>query len=93
LSLGHSFGIIPACRTIKSAKAYQFVRHPLYASEIIFYFGFLLGNWASLNFAKVLFIVAGQIWRAGAEEDILLQNRQYQNYAEKVKFKFLPGLY
>lgn len=40
-SLGRSFGIVPANRDVQSAGAYQIVRHPLYATEMIFYFGFL----------------------------------------------------
>jgi len=35
-SLGRSFGIVPANRKVQSHGAYQVVRHPLYASEMIF---------------------------------------------------------
>jgi uncharacterized membrane protein (UPF0127 family) len=62
--LGRSFGIVPASRKIKYAGVYKIVRHPLYASELIFYFGFVVGNFTAFNLLIVIAILFGQTWRA-----------------------------
>lgn len=74
-SLGRSFGIIPANREVQSAGAYQIVRHPLYATEMIFYLGFLIGNFSLFNLSAVSAILLGQIWRAVSEEKLLARMR------------------
>lgn len=91
--LGRSFGIVPANRSVKCSGVYRFVRHPLYASELLFYFGFLLGNPSPYNFAAVFLVLAGQIWRAAAEERILRRDAVYGEYMDKVRYRLIPGVY
>lgn len=93
LSLGRSFGIIPANRKIKSMGAYGVVRHPLYTSELIFHFGFLLGNRIIWNGVIIMFIVAGQLWRSHSEEKLLSKDNAYQDYIRTVHYRFIPGIY
>jgi len=93
LSLGRSFGIVPANRIIKQNGAYQWIRHPIYSSEIIFYIGFVIGNWNIQNLIITLLIISGQLFRAHAEEKLLLHDNEYKNYTTKVIYRFLPGLY
>ncbi len=92
-SLGRSFGIIPANRKIKSSGLYKLVRHPLYASEMIFYVGFLLGNFSAFNLAAVLMILPGQIWRAASEEKLLSREGQYLAYMKNIRYRFVPGIF
>ncbi len=93
LSLGRSFGIIPANRHIKSSGAYRLIRHPLYTSELIFYFGFLMGNFIPRNIILVLFIVVGQLWRSISEENLLSKDPGYRTYLNYVRYRFIPGLF
>jgi protein-S-isoprenylcysteine O-methyltransferase Ste14/uncharacterized membrane protein (UPF0127 family) len=93
ISLGRSFGIVPSNRTVKSKGAFQIVRHPLYVSELIYYFGFLMGNCTHINTLLVLGIFIGQFYRASAEEKLLSQDPAYLQYCELVRFRFIPGLY
>jgi protein-S-isoprenylcysteine O-methyltransferase Ste14/uncharacterized membrane protein (UPF0127 family) len=93
LSLGRSFGVIPANRSVVHRGAYRFVRHPLYLSELIFYFGFMSSNTTAANMGLVLFITAGQLWRSVAEEKILSLDPAYRAYRKEVRFRFLPGVY
>ncbi|MBN2415498.1 DUF192 domain-containing protein [bacterium] len=93
VSLGRSLGIVPANRTIKCSGAYQWMRHPLYAGEMVFYMGFLIGNCTPYNSFLVVSILSGQIWRAFAEERLLLHDRQYRRYIRRVRFRFIPGLF
>jgi len=92
-SLGRSFGIVPANRQVQNAGAYQIVRHPLYASELIFYFGFFLGNFSLFNFIAVVAILAGQIWRAVSEEKLLSKDEKYVEYMRAVPYRFVPAIF
>ena len=93
VSLGRSFGLIPANRKIKTAGAYRLVRHPLYVSEMVFYTGFLMGNYSPLNLLFVCLIFAGQIYRSHAEEKLLSKDQGYRFYRSSVRFRFVPGIY
>lgn len=93
ISLGRSFGVIPANRKIKYSGAYKLIRHPLYASEIIFYSGFLLGNASIINILFVTLIVGGQVWRSVAEENLLSKDPIYRGYLKSVHYRFIPGLF
>lgn len=92
-SLGRSFGIIPANREIKYSGAYRIVRHPLYASELMFYTGFLLGNFSIRNLIFAVMILAGQFFRSFAEENLLSKDPHYQTYLKRVGYRFIPGLF
>lgn len=93
VSLGRSFGIIPANRRIKIAGTYKIVRHPLYTSEMLFYFGFLLGNMSIFNLSIIILIFVGQIYRAASEERLLSKEKMYLAYMAKIKYRFLPKIY
>jgi len=89
-SLGKSFGIVPANRQIKSNGVYRWVRHPLYAAELLFLAAFLLGNPSLSNLIKGALITFGQVVRALAEENLLKQDPAYRSYLEKVRYRFIP---
>ena len=93
LSLGKSFGVIPANRKIVCAGAYRIVRHPLYLSEIVFYTGFVSGNPSMKNGLLVLMILAGQLYRSISEETLLAIDPSYRSYQKRVRYRFIPGLF
>jgi protein-S-isoprenylcysteine O-methyltransferase Ste14/uncharacterized membrane protein (UPF0127 family) len=93
LSLGKSFGIVPANRKIVCAGAYRIVRHPLYLSEIVFYSGFVSANPSAKNVILILMILAGQLYRSVSEETLLAVDPSYRSYRDKVRFRFIPGLF
>ena len=92
LSLGRSFGLVPANRGVKVSGVYAYVRHPLYASELLFYAVFVLGNPTWGNGVVLAGIVAGQILRARAEEALLSKDPAYEQYLQTVRCRFVPGL-
>jgi len=92
-ALGRSFGLIPANRGIKTRYMYRLVRHPLYAGEIVFYLGFLLGNHRIFNAVVFAAIVIGLSLRAAAEERLLGKDTSYAEYLRRVRFRFFPGVY
>ena len=93
VALGRSFGLIPANRGVKTHSLYSRVRHPLYSGEIIFYFGFILGNLTVFNLVVFVCIGVGLALRATAEERLLKQDLIYSQYLKRVRFRFFPGLY
>ena len=92
-ALGRSFGLIPANRGVKTAGMYSYVRHPLYAGEVLFYIGFICGNFTAFNAVVCTCILLGLNVRAAAEERLLRNDEAYSHYMGHVRFRFFPGLY
>lgn len=93
LSLGRSFGIVPANRGIKRQGLYRIVRHPIYASELIFHIGYLLGNASGRNLVVVILVTAGQVYRLLAEERLLRGDCTYRDYVKAVRYRLIPGVF
>ncbi|MEZ2126594.1 MULTISPECIES: isoprenylcysteine carboxylmethyltransferase family protein [unclassified Sinorhizobium] len=70
---------------------YAAVRHPMYASALLFFIGLplLLGSWIGLALS-ILFIL-GMAWRAVHEERALRAKLTgYEDYAARVPYRFVP---
>jgi protein-S-isoprenylcysteine O-methyltransferase Ste14/uncharacterized membrane protein (UPF0127 family) len=93
LSLGRSFGIVPANRKVVRSGIYRFVRHPMYISEILFYAGFVLGNPIPRNVILIVVVLLGQVWRAISEETLLCSDTSYRVYMQQVPYRFIPGVF
>lgn len=92
-SLGRSFGIVAANRGIKRSGLYGWVRHPLYAGELIFFTGFLLTTFSPYNLVLWFGVLCGLVTRSWAEEDLLSQDPEYQAYMKAVPYSFFPRLF
>jgi len=92
-ALGRSFGLIPANRGVKTRGMYSYVRHPLYAGEVLFYIGFICGNFTVFNAVVCACILLGLNVRAAAEERLLRNDEAYGHYMGRVRFRFFPGLF
>ena len=76
---------------IATTGPYAVVRHPMYAGAILFFIGtpLLLGSWYGLALAPIL--VIGFAVRAVLEERTLsAQLPGYADYAERVRYRFVP---
>ncbi|QDX93722.1 isoprenylcysteine carboxylmethyltransferase family protein [Brevibacillus laterosporus] len=81
-------------QTVISTGPYKVVRHPMYATAIIYLIGtcLLLGSWYGL--LTVLVIVIGMAWRAVQEERTLLSELPgYNEYMSKVKYRLIPYIW
>jgi protein-S-isoprenylcysteine O-methyltransferase Ste14 len=77
-----------------STGPYAFVRHPMYSGVMLFFVGvpLLLGSWWGLAIAPV-FVVLFAI-RAGIEEHALVEGLpDYADYAARVRYRLVPGLW
>jgi protein-S-isoprenylcysteine O-methyltransferase Ste14 len=73
---------------------YRIVRHPMYAGALLFFLGLplLLGSWWGLLAAPLL--TAGIGMRAIGEERMLRRELPgYDDYARRVRFRLIPGLW
>lgn len=92
LSLGRSFGIVPANRGVKTGGAFRLVRHPTYFGYTIAQAGALLGSLSWRNAAVVTTVCALLFLRAWLEERVLMKDEAYRAYAARVRYRILPGV-
>ncbi len=79
---------------VVSTGPYAYVRHPMYASVVLFAFGvpLLLGSWWGLAVAPLLILALAV--RAVFEERMLkAELAGYADYAAKVRYRFVPHLW
>jgi protein-S-isoprenylcysteine O-methyltransferase Ste14 len=87
ISLGRSFAIAPADRGLRTKGLYGGLRHPLYATELLFYVGYLLANPSWRNALAFNVIAVIQVIRIYREERILAG---YGCYAAQVRWRLVP---
>jgi protein-S-isoprenylcysteine O-methyltransferase Ste14 len=93
VTLGRSFGLMPANRGVVSSGVYQFVRHPIYAGYLITHVGFLFAN---PSWSNIAVLVTGDIFlmlRAVCEEQTLARDERYCAYQQVVRWRVCPGLF
>lgn len=92
-SLGRSFGVLPACRGVRTGGLYRAVRHPVYAGYVAMDAGFLLAYPSPAN-AVVLAVGLGlYVLRIRAEERLLRRDAAWRRYRARVRWRLLPGLW
>lgn len=92
LSLNRSFGIVAANRGIQNGGLYRIIRHPLYASEILFFCGYAMANQSIANLVTLLAIIAAQYCRIRIEENFLSADPAYALYMSKTRYRLIPGI-
>jgi protein-S-isoprenylcysteine O-methyltransferase Ste14 len=93
LTLGRSFGIVPANRGVVDKGPYLLVRHPIYAGYLITHLAFVAAYPRPWNIAVVVISDAALVWRALFEERLLRQDERYQAYCGRVGWHLVPGLF
>lgn len=90
VALGRSLGIAPADRGLVRHGPYQFIRHPIYAFEALFFAGWLI-NVQTIPAAVIVAVWAAlQIARIIREERII---GGYDAYKQSVRWRVLPGIW
>jgi hypothetical protein len=93
LSLGRSFGLMPANRGIVCAGLYRFVRHPIYTGYLITHVAFLVAHPSLWNAAIILVADTALLTRAVREERTLRSDPEYSRYLGNVRWRVCPGLF
>jgi protein-S-isoprenylcysteine O-methyltransferase Ste14 len=93
LSLGRSFGIVPANRGVVVAGPYTVVRHPIYAGYVITHVAFAVAHPRWWNVVVLMVADLALVFRALREERILQTDLTYQDYCRRVSWHLVPGVF
>jgi protein-S-isoprenylcysteine O-methyltransferase Ste14 len=93
LSLNRSVGLVPARRELKTGGSFRVVRHPLYASYLVLFSGYLLSNFSVANLLVYCTMLALLLARMLREERHLSRAGDYRAYMAKVKYRVIPFIF
>jgi protein-S-isoprenylcysteine O-methyltransferase Ste14 len=93
LSLGRSFGLMPANRGIVSTGLYRLVRHPIYLGYLVTHVAFVAANPTLWNVTLLVAADLALLARAVREEATLARDARYVVYQAKVRWRVVPGVF
>jgi protein-S-isoprenylcysteine O-methyltransferase Ste14 len=93
LTLGRSFGLVPANRGVVIRGPYALVRHPIYSGYLITHLAFLIAHPRWWNAVVIGIADTALIVRALIEERVLNGDAEYQAYCRRVEWHLVPGLF
>lgn len=93
ITLGRSFGIVPANRGVVIRGPYAIVRHPIYAGYLVTHLAFLAAHPSVWNLAIALVADSALVARALLEERVLACDARYQAYCRNVGWHLMPGVF
>lgn len=93
ISLNRSLALVAAQREIKTRGMYRFVRHPLYASYLLIFTGYVLANTTVWN-ATIYVMTLGFLFvRIQREEKHLALDLAYAAYMQRVPYRVIPFVF
>lgn len=93
MTLGRSFGLIPANRGVVSTGPYRLVRHPIYMGYLVTHVAYIAANPSAWNVGLLLVADAALLARAVCEEGVLARDPRYRAYQANVRWRVFPGLF
>jgi protein-S-isoprenylcysteine O-methyltransferase Ste14 len=93
LTLGRSFGLMPANRGVVCRGIYRLMRHPIYAGYVVTHVAFVVAHPTPWNVALILTSDAALLVRAVYEERTLARDPAYAEYVTAVRWRVLPGVF
>jgi protein-S-isoprenylcysteine O-methyltransferase Ste14 len=93
ISLNRSFALVAAKRDLKTKGMYRFVRHPLYASYLLIFSGYLLAKTTWMNFAVYFMTMGFLLVRMVREEKHLLLDPAYGKYKQQVRYRIISFVF
>jgi len=93
ISLNRSFALVAAQRELKTRGMYRFVRHPLYASYLLTFTGYILANTTLWNFVLYVMTMGFLFVRIEREEKHLVLDPVYGKYMQQVRYRVIPFVF
>jgi len=77
-----------------STGPYAIVRHPMYASALLYLFGTPLALGSYWGLLPFFFVIPFLVWRLFDEERMLTRELEgYSEYQQRVRYRLVPGLW
>jgi protein-S-isoprenylcysteine O-methyltransferase Ste14 len=93
VTLGRSFAVLPAVRTIVAGGPYRLVRHPAYVGELLLVAACVAAAPSAIGGGLVLLAAGVTVLRIRVEENLLRSDTAYAAYAGRVRYRLLPGVW
>jgi protein-S-isoprenylcysteine O-methyltransferase Ste14 len=93
LTLGRSFGLVPANRGVVVQGPYSAVRHPIYSGYLVAHVAFLAAHPSTWNVVVFAIADGALIVRALMEERVLTNDEGYRDYCARVSWHLIPGVF
>jgi protein-S-isoprenylcysteine O-methyltransferase Ste14 len=93
MTLGRSFGLMPAHRGLVCSGIYGLVRHPIYAGYLVTHAAFFVAHPSAWNLAVLGVSDFALLVRATYEERTLSGDPEYVTYMDRVRWRVLPGVF
>jgi protein-S-isoprenylcysteine O-methyltransferase Ste14 len=93
VTLGRSFGLMPANRGVVSSGVYRIVRHPIYMGYLITHAAYVAAMPSAWNVAALAAADFALLARAVCEERTLARDPRYREYQQVVRWRVCPGLF
>ena len=93
VTLGRSFGLVPANRGVVVAGPYAAVRHPIYAGYLVAHAAFLAAHPSAWNIVVLALADGALVVRALMEERVLANDVSYRAYCTRVHWHLMPGIF
>ncbi len=93
MTLGRSFGLVPANRGVVVRGPYTLVRHPIYTGYLVTHIAFLMAHPTPWNAGVFIIADTALVLRALTEERVLSADMEYQQYCRRVEWHLVPGVF
>jgi len=91
--LGRNFAILPARRALVTGGPYRLIRHPAYAGELAMVLACALAGHDWWTAALAMVAVPAVAVRIQVEERVMAGDPAHAVYAERVRWRLVPGLW
>lgn len=93
IALRRSYDIFPALRGVSTGAVYRYIRHPMYTGSLLIRLGYVVYNPLPYNFIALAVTAWLYGCRARFEESVMRADARYGDYAARVRYRFIPGVY
>ncbi|HUR33706.1 MAG TPA: hypothetical protein VM032_07910 [Vicinamibacterales bacterium] len=93
LTLGRSFGLVPANRGVVDGGPYGLMRHPIYTGYVVSHLAFLAAHPTVMNIGLLVAADSALVLRALLEERTLGGDERYRRYCARVRWHLVPGVF